>query len=1010
MPASALASIVPPLLSTLLSGFGAGSVCVLAPDHFAVALSLSLTSVRNWRSAFTIGCQWGIGHSTGIVFVLTVVFLLRASVAESVFGSVVRVSQLAIGMILLLLGLLHFWNEDAYFAESRKKEDDIYLDVEGGVYLDVEELGGVVGLTRNSGSLANAEDVEKQAKNSGGQEEEGAQVLDVAQVDKPVSTAAHDHERASNSCSSSTSTTAEILSPLASEDTSKVVQTSSGSSTSKSNPLLASSSSSASSRGGTIGGRGALSGILGTHTHVDKHLDDCACCAWTRWGQLRKYFRSSRDKWSQSESPGTKMRTTPIIATKNDTSSVTPARAADEANREQQPLYLKAGEERTERRRPRSTTSSAPASERKRTSSPTAFIDGVPTTSSTSTSQAPPETAETSKTTPVDDPDIFVCEEVEASPAPPASAVVREREGRQALLSPTSLLVLPPSPDDDLLFDGDVEAEDDELIVEEIEEEQTQASSIGSVKGSAPFAFTGAPVTKKKAPLSSFPGDEDLDGLCCDPVSSSEDDELNKAENERMKEQTDEGEAFQATAQIRIVLDDESVAHPRRIVDEQPAQRIAQLDDPSLLTPARQRASGPLTSIRALTPARNDLVMKGFSQGHGADAEEGDLVLENLRRHQQDDEPPPSSAKEETPDPGTTALALQTPKEDKKLHQSPSGTPTSTCVPDSSPPGSAIRPLRERLDFWSSPLQLFTTSTSSALKHATTEEGSHVFVGAGEFELTEMAGVWQVPSSTCPAIDLEAARPLGDRDDKHHDDRHDEINGVLTTIAPISWLFSGANRHSLTTTIKGRAMVCLGFLQGFSCPSNLVSFLILSKRLSVLESMLFVLAYTSSSCILMGAFCHILRLCILLEHEASFQERQETLESQRKMERRKRNIYRFGCILLCVAGTVFLLESLFGIHVLDALGLHNHEHEHDHRGEDEGGFYHAQGHEDEHEDHVGAGHADHASSGGQGHADHASSGGHEDLHYRHPEHDKHVPHYGESDDVGAPDLQGDLKK
>ena len=51
----------------LLSGLAAGAVHVISgPDHLAAIAPLALTS---WRRALAIGFRWGLGHSSGVLFV-----------------------------------------------------------------------------------------------------------------------------------------------------------------------------------------------------------------------------------------------------------------------------------------------------------------------------------------------------------------------------------------------------------------------------------------------------------------------------------------------------------------------------------------------------------------------------------------------------------------------------------------------------------------------------------------------------------------------------------------------------------------------------------------------------------------------------------------------------------------------------------------------------------------------------------------------------------------------------
>ena len=67
-------------------------------------------------------------------------------------------------------------------------------------------------------------------------------------------------------------------------------------------------------------------------------------------------------------------------------------------------------------------------------------------------------------------------------------------------------------------------------------------------------------------------------------------------------------------------------------------------------------------------------------------------------------------------------------------------------------------------------------------------------------------------------------------------------------------------------------MWMLGFLQGFSCPSNLLSVVFMAERLTLLSLLLYMVAYTVSSCILMGLFCYVLKYICELQMELATQK------------------------------------------------------------------------------------------------------------------------------------------
>eukprot|EP00392_Amoebophrya_sp_AT5.2_P004154 g4162.t1 len=105
----------------LFSGLLAGAVCVLAPDHLAPVLSLSFTDVHDFRSAFRVGWQWGIGHSSGIFFVLMMVLALKVTVTHYMFEMFVFWSQVFVGGVLIGLGL-HYWANQAKYLNQKLEE------------------------------------------------------------------------------------------------------------------------------------------------------------------------------------------------------------------------------------------------------------------------------------------------------------------------------------------------------------------------------------------------------------------------------------------------------------------------------------------------------------------------------------------------------------------------------------------------------------------------------------------------------------------------------------------------------------------------------------------------------------------------------------------------------------------------------------------------------------------------------------------------------------------------
>ncbi len=84
-------------------GFLAGLVHTLSgPDHLSAVAPLS---VENRKRAWEIGFSWGLGHSTGLVIVALLVFLLRNSGIPKLLS---MYSEWLVGVILIAIGLRSF--------------------------------------------------------------------------------------------------------------------------------------------------------------------------------------------------------------------------------------------------------------------------------------------------------------------------------------------------------------------------------------------------------------------------------------------------------------------------------------------------------------------------------------------------------------------------------------------------------------------------------------------------------------------------------------------------------------------------------------------------------------------------------------------------------------------------------------------------------------------------------------------------------------------------------------
>lgn len=84
----------------LLSGITAGLIHVLSgPDHLAAVAPLSLT---RWKKAVPIGFRWGLGHSSGVLFVGLLALLFRELIPMEAISSW---GERGVGVMLIGIGL-----------------------------------------------------------------------------------------------------------------------------------------------------------------------------------------------------------------------------------------------------------------------------------------------------------------------------------------------------------------------------------------------------------------------------------------------------------------------------------------------------------------------------------------------------------------------------------------------------------------------------------------------------------------------------------------------------------------------------------------------------------------------------------------------------------------------------------------------------------------------------------------------------------------------------------------
>ena len=82
------------------AGLAAGFVHVLSgPDHLAAVAPLA---VQNWRKALTIGCRWGLGHASGVLFLGLLALLSRELLPVNILSGW---AERLVGALLIAIGL-----------------------------------------------------------------------------------------------------------------------------------------------------------------------------------------------------------------------------------------------------------------------------------------------------------------------------------------------------------------------------------------------------------------------------------------------------------------------------------------------------------------------------------------------------------------------------------------------------------------------------------------------------------------------------------------------------------------------------------------------------------------------------------------------------------------------------------------------------------------------------------------------------------------------------------------
>ena len=111
-------------LAALVLGLLLGLKHATDADH-VVAVSTIVSEYRNpWRGLW-VGASWGLGHTTPLIILGTIILLLKDSVAEA-YEDIAPFLEFGVGIMLVLLGLQVFWNfrRRGIHVHEHEHEDD----------------------------------------------------------------------------------------------------------------------------------------------------------------------------------------------------------------------------------------------------------------------------------------------------------------------------------------------------------------------------------------------------------------------------------------------------------------------------------------------------------------------------------------------------------------------------------------------------------------------------------------------------------------------------------------------------------------------------------------------------------------------------------------------------------------------------------------------------------------------------------------------------------------------
>lgn len=137
------------MIALVSTGFTLGLVHVLAgPDHLSALAALAVGT--SWR-AFMLGFRWGIGHSTGLVFVAVIFISMKGNLDLRTLG---RYCDSIVGIFMIGLGCYGVVGALKMYREKKAKRDPDWESHDK--FLSPESAGNIINNGKVNLSISNA--------------------------------------------------------------------------------------------------------------------------------------------------------------------------------------------------------------------------------------------------------------------------------------------------------------------------------------------------------------------------------------------------------------------------------------------------------------------------------------------------------------------------------------------------------------------------------------------------------------------------------------------------------------------------------------------------------------------------------------------------------------------------------------------------------------------------------------------------------------------------------------